>query len=274
MTSGLNTNSKYYVNLGDKVFIYIDSRRKWIIKLERGKVFSSDRGSISLDALLGTSYGSKIKTSMNFDAYIMRPLLIDFIEKGIQRVTQVIYPKDQGFISLLLGLTSGLRVLEIGIGTGSTTAVLANFVRPTGHVYGYEINEKFLEVARKNLAELGLLDYVTLKLRDARSSIDEQDIDAAIVDIGDPWSVLETLYKALKPSAPVIFFLPSMNQIEKLYTALTNHMGFIDIRCYEILLREVKLSKESIRPANIMVGHTGYIVFARKIVREQPMVTL
>lgn len=263
MTSGLSTEIK----ANDRALIYIDPRRRWIVRVVKGGSFSSDRGSISFDKIVGLSYGSRVKTSANFDAYIMKPLLIDLIEKGIRRVTQVIYPKDQGFIVLLLGIAPGSNVLEIGVGTGSTTAVLANFVRPTGRVYGYEIREDFLNVAKKNLAELDLLEYVTLKLKDAKDGIDERDIDAAVVDVGDPWTILDHLHTALKPSAPVVFFLPSINQVEKIYNALIEHKGFIDIRCFEILLREIELSREAIRPKNIMVGHTGYIVFARKVIR-------
>lgn len=265
MTSGLSGNA---VEFGDKVLIYADHRRRWIIRVEEGRVFTSDRGSIKLDSVVGLSYGSRVKTSTNFEVYLLKPLLIDLLERGLKRVTQILYPKDQGFISLLLGLAPGLRVLEVGVGTGSTTAVLANFIRPTGRVYGYEIREDFLAVAKKNLAELGLLDYVTLKNRDAREGIDERDIDAAVIDIADPWSVIDRVYEALRPSAPLVFFIPSMNQIEKLYNALVEHGGFIDIRCYELMLREIKLSRESIRPESLMIGHTGYIVFARKVLKS------
>jgi tRNA (adenine57-N1/adenine58-N1)-methyltransferase len=269
MTSGLSSGNveDSVVNFGDKVLLYFDKKRRWIIRVEKGKVFSCDKGKIELDRLVGLIYGSKVKTSANFDVYIMRPLLIDYLERGLKRATQIIYPKDQGFIIMLLGVAPGSRVLEIGVGTGSTTITLASIVKPTGHVYGYEIREDFIDIAKKNLLELGLLDYVTIKLKDARQGVDERDIDAAVVDIGDPWNVLGALYEALKPSAPVVFFVPSMNQVEKLFNVLTEHGGFIDIRCYELLLREIRLGKESIRPANFMVGHTGYIMFARKISR-------
>ena len=267
MTSGLSKDADT-VRIGDKILIYFDPKRRWIVKVEKDRVFSSDRGAIALNNAVGLKYGSKIVSSTGFTAYIMRPLLIDFLEKGMKRVTQIIYPKDQGFITLLLGIASGSKVLEIGVGTGSTTAVLANIVRPTGHVYGYEIRREFLDVAKKNLESLGLIEYVTLKLKDAREGIDEQDIDAAVVDIGDPWSVLESLWQALRPSAPAAFFIPSMNQIEKLYNALLTHRGFADIRCFELLLREIKMSRESIRPSSLMIGHTGYIVFARKVSKE------
>ncbi|MEM4442209.1 MAG: tRNA (adenine-N1)-methyltransferase [Ignisphaera sp.] len=265
MTSALSEN--IYVHPDDKILIYMDRRRRWITKVEKDRVFTSDRGSIHLDDVIGLEYGSRVKTSTKFNAYILKPLLIDFLEKGFTRVTQVIYPKDQGFIVMLLGLSPGLRIVEVGVGTGNTTAVLANIVRPTGHVYGYEIREEFLNIARKNLEILGLASYVTLKLKDAKEGIDEKEIDGAVVDVADPWNLLEHLHTTLKPSAPVVFFIPSINQIEKLYNSLVEHGGYIDIRCYEVLLREIMLTKESIRPSSLMIGHTGYIMFARKVTR-------
>uniref|UniRef100_A0A7C2VDH4 tRNA (Adenine-N1)-methyltransferase n=1 Tax=Ignisphaera aggregans TaxID=334771 RepID=A0A7C2VDH4_9CREN len=264
MTSGLSTDN-YIVSEGDKALLYFDSKRRWIVRIERDKAFSSDRGKIQLSDVIGVPYGSKIRTSVNFDAYVMKPLLIDYIEKGLRRATQVIYPKDQGLIVLLLDISPGKKVLEVGVGTGSTTIVLANIVRPLGHVYGYDVREEFIKIAKRNIAEVGLLDYVTLKVKDAREGIDEQDLDAAVVDIGDPWNILDNLYNALRPSAPVVFFLPSMNQVMKLFNALEEFKGFKDLRCYEVLAREIKLSAESIRPASVMVGHTGYIFFARKV---------
>jgi len=265
MTPGL---SKDDIEYNSDVVIYIDRRRKWLLKVSKNKVFSSDKGNIRLDNIVGLYYGGKITTSLNINAWLLKPLLIDYLELGIKRVTQVIYIKDLGLISLLLGLSPGYKVLEIGVGTGNTTAVLANYVKPDGHVYGYELREEFLKVAELNLQMLNLRQYVTLKLKDAREDIDENDIDAAIVDIPDPWNVLNTLYNALKYSAPVVFFIPTMNQIMKLYEALNRHRGFIDVRCYETLMREIELANESIRPSTIMVGHTGYIVFARKVFKD------
>jgi tRNA (adenine57-N1/adenine58-N1)-methyltransferase len=265
MTPGL---SKDDIEYNSDVVVYIDRRRKWLLKVSKNKVFSSDKGNIRLDNIVGLYYGGKITTSLNINAWLLKPLLIDYLELGIRRATQVIYVKDLGLISLLLGLSSGYKVLEIGVGTGNTTVVLANYVKPDGHVYGYEVREEFLKVAELNLQMLNLRQYVTLKLKDAREGIDENEIDAAIVDIPDPWNVLNTLYNALRYSAPVVFFIPTMNQIMKLYDALNRHRGFIDIRCYETLMREIELTHESIRPSTIMVGHTGYIVFARKVFKD------
>ncbi len=262
----LNRNEA--VNEGDEVLVYIDSRRKWITKIVRGRVLGSDRGYIKHDEVIGKVFGSEVRLSMGFPAYILKPLLIDYLEKGFRRRTQVLYPKDIGLIVLLLGIGPGSRVLESGIGSGFMTAVLANIVRPEGRVYAYEIREDFAKLAKENLARLGLDRYVDIKVRDIRMGVDERDLDAAVLDLPNPWDVLDVVYRALKPSAPMVFFLPTMNQIEKLVSALREHGGFVDLRCFEVLLREIRLVPGAIRPETRMIGHTGYILFARKVLAE------
>lgn len=266
MTSVLNHGNT--IEYGKEVLIYFDNRRRFLVKLEQGKKFSSDKGIILIDDVVKRGVGSQVVTTLNARAWILHPLLIDYLEKGIKRVTQVIYPKDLGFIVLMLGIGSGCRVLEAGVGSGNTTMVLAHFVKPQGHVFGYENRKEFIEIAKSNLARVGLDKYVTIKYGDIKKGVDERELDAAIIDMPDPWEALETLYSALKPSAPVAFFIPSMQQLIKLFEAVDEHKGFMDVRAYEVLLREIELSRRAIRPSTHMVGHTGFIFFARKVIKS------
>jgi tRNA (adenine57-N1/adenine58-N1)-methyltransferase len=210
-------------------------------------------------------YGSVIKLSTGVKAYILRPTLIDYMFKGFKRVTQVIYPKDLGFITLLADIRPGSRVLEGGVGTGFLTAVIARYVGDEGHVYAYEIDKRRIDVALENLRLVGLENRVTFRNKDVRVDVEDYDIDSAILDIPDPWNALKTLARALKPSATVISFLPSINQVEKLVNYVLDSGLFVDLRTYEILLREYEVSKDVIRPKTMMVGHTGYIVFMRML---------
>ena len=256
------------VSEGLDILMYIDKRRRWIVKIRKGSVFGSDRGYIKHDAIIDIPFGASIPLSTGAKAWILKPLLIDYLEKGFKRVTQVLYPKDIGLIIVLLGIAPGHRVLEAGIGSGFLTSVLANIVKPNGRVYAYEIREEFANIAKMNLERIGLLDYVTIKIKDIKEGIDERDLDAAILDMPNPWEVVDVLYQALKPSAPIIFFLPTINQVEKLFNALQQHGGFIDIRCYELLLREYRLTSGALRPETRMIGHTGYILFTRKVIKK------
>ena len=256
------------VEEGSEVLMYIDRRRKWIVRVERGKVFGSDRGVARHDDIVGREIGSSIELSAGFRAYILRPLLIDYLERGFARKTQVLYPKDMGLILLLLGIGPGSRVLEAGIGSGFMTSVLANVVRPSGKVYAYEVRKEFAEVALRNLRRLGLDAFVEVKVRDLKQGVDERELDAAVLDMPDPWDALEVVHEALRPAAPVVFFLPTASQVDKLLHKLTEFRGFVDIRVFETLLREYRPVPGALRPETVMVGHTGYIVFARKVLKE------
>lgn len=249
---------------GDLVLLYIDERRSRLFRVKRGIIISTDKGAVRSDDVIGKEWGSIIKLSTGAKAYILRPTLMDTIMKGYRRVTQVIYPKDLSLILLLSGIGQGSKVIESGVGTGFLTTVLAHYVGDEGHVYGYEIRKEFAEAALKNLRLAGLSNRVTIKVKDIKEGIDESGLDAAFLDLPDPWDALEHVHKALKPSAPTLIFVPSVNQIIKTLHALLK-MDFVDIHVYETLLREYQHDPDALRPQTLSVTHTGYVIFARTV---------
>jgi len=257
--------AKEVISEDDWVLIYIDERRVFLVRVEKGKRFESDKGVILLDDLIGLEYGSTITLSTGTRAFVLKPIFHDFFLK-YKRLTQVIYPKDLGYIIFLSGISSGSRVLEAGVGTGFLTTTLANIVRPTGKVYAYEIRREFYENAIRNLRISGLLEYVDIRLGSVEEAKNElRDLDAVFLDLPDPWRYVNVVYTVLKPSRPLIVFIPTVNQVEKTVLALREHGGFIDIHAYELLLREYQVKEGATRPRSYMIGHTGFIVFARKV---------
>ena len=63
-------------------------------------------------------------------------------------------------------LAPGMRVLEIGTGSGYHAAVIAEIVGPKGAVYSIERLAELSSFARRNLARTGYLDRVTLIIGD------------------------------------------------------------------------------------------------------------
>lgn len=253
-----------HIKFGDLVLVVFDEKRKYLLRVEP-KEFHTDRGFFKVEELVGLKYGSKHKTNLGYEFRVWKPVLPEVITK-IPRKTQIIYPKDSSFILLLSSVGPGSRVVEAGSGSGALTIVLAYYVKPDGKVYSYEIVEERLKDVRKLLEKLGLNDYVELRNKDVREGIDEREVDSVILDLADPWNVLEPAYRALKPSGTLICFVPTVNQLEKLSTSIIEHGGFEDPKAYEMLLREYKLKKGEVRPHTWIVGHTGYIVFTRKAV--------
>ncbi len=251
------------VKENENVLLILDNIRKYLIRAERNKRFHTHKGYIDINELLTKNYGETIKSNLGFDFYICKPTLTDYISK-ILRKTQIIYPKDAAYIVLIADIKNGSRVVEIGTGSGALTCVLANFVKTEGHVYSYEIKKEYIEIASKNLERLGLSQYVTIKNKDATEGIEEKEVDSVIMDIPDPWNLLDKAKEALKPSGILIAFCLTVNQMEKLVKAMLEKR-FIDVHVVEILEREYQADPTRIRPKTRMISHTGYIVWGRSV---------
>ncbi|HUI86829.1 MAG TPA: tRNA (adenine-N1)-methyltransferase [Nitrososphaerales archaeon] len=250
------------------ILVYRDRRRKWIIRPKDTPKLHTHLGILDVGALVGGSYGRTATTTLGDTLTILKPTIEDLTMK-LARRTQVIYPKDLGLIALKLGIHSGSRVVETGTGSGSTTAMLAYLVQPGGMVYTYEINPEFQETAKKNIEKLGFGDYVKFVAGDAKNGFEETEMDAGVLDVGDPWDVIPSMKKSLKPSAPMVAITPTTNQAERLVQKMKDE-GFAAIEALEIMMRHLEARVGMTRPSNIMIGHTAYLVFGRTTASETP----
>lgn len=241
--------------------MYRDRRRKWLIRPRDTPKLHTHLGILDVSALVGKEYGVGVTTTLGDELIVLKPTIEDLIMK-LARRTQVIYPKDLGIMMVRLGVHSGSRVVETGTGSGATTALLAYLAQPAGMVYTYDINPEFQAVAKKNIERLGLGQQVTFKVRDARLGFDEGEMDAGIIDVGDPWEIVPSMKKALRPSAPIAAITPTTNQAERLVARMKEE-GFAAIETLEILMRNLEARVGMTRPSNHMIGHTAYLTFAR-----------
>ncbi len=255
------------ISEGDPVVLHVYRRgrpRRYYIRPFRGRSYSTIAGSISGDGIIGLEWGSRVDLSWGY-GYLLRPTISDLMDGFYDRRSQVIYPKDSGYIALKAGLRPGARVIEAGIGSGFLTTVAALHVCPTGRIYAYDTRGDMIRIALENIRMAGLLDCVEAKLGDVRRGVAEKGLDAGLLDIPDPWNALEGLYEALKPSSPLVVFLPTSTQLDKLASALEKIEGWILEEAVEILRREVELAPGAVRPSPRMIGHTGYIVTLRRV---------
>ncbi len=239
--------------------------KKFLVKVKRGKVLHTHRGAIDLSSLIGKEWGCLVETSKGERVEVHRPTIADHMEK-IGRVTQIIYPKDAGFMILKSGVKPGDTVIEIGTGSGAFTIALSNFLGAEGRIYSYELRKESIEIAERNI-KLLRLNNVVLKHKDAKEGIDESDADAVFLDIPDPWELLPQVYERLKPNGKFVAFVPSCEQISKTVN-MAREVGFGLIEVHEILDREYESDERRTRPLPMMVGHTGFIVIGRKISKE------
>ena len=255
------------IHEGSYVLLFHTPRKKWLAKVTPDKKFHTHIGIIDISALIGMEYGAAVRTTEGKLIFLIEPTVHDFIMKS-ERKTQIVYPKDLGYIAARTGLQSGSKVLEIGTGSAALATFMASIVKPDGHIYSFDVNPEFMAIARRNLEKAGMDKYVTLYQHDPHQGINIIDADVAIVDLGDPWTVLEQVHNALKGSGAFVAICPTMNQTEKTAAEL-KYAGYTDIDCVELFIRNIEAREGMTRPSMRMIGHTTYLVFGRKVQRQK-----
>ena len=251
---------------GEKVLFITPKGKKYLLEVRRGKRFHSSEGYIDLDQIIGLPYGSRVKTNTGSTWVAARPLILDRV-LNFPRITQIVYPKDLGYIVLMSGVRCGSKVVEGGTGAAVLTTILAYYVAPTGKVYSYDVEEDHLKNAEKQLEKVGLRDFVELKRGDLTKQIDEKEVDAVILDIPTPWLAISNAKQALKDGGMLVSISPTIEQVIETVEALRNE-GFADITTVEILLRTLRVKRGMTRPEHLMHAHTAYITTARKAYKE------
>jgi len=253
----------------DLVMLVSRDHKRFFIRLQTGHQLHTHRGIIEHDALLGQPLGRQVASHLGHHFLVLEPSIHDVV-KHLRRTTQIVYPKEIGYILIRMNIGPGTRIIEAGTGSGGLTVALARYVQPDGRVYSYEIRPDVLNLAHRNLESLGLLPWVELKHRDIAAGFDETEVDALFLDVRQPWEYLAQAWTALKGGGFFGAILPTANQVIELIGALPQH-GFADISVEELLLRPYKPVPGRLRPADRMVAHTGYLIFARKL--AQPLAT-
>lgn len=82
-------------------------------------------------------------------------------------------PHMVGLMLEILDLQPGMKVLEIGGGSGYHAALMAYLVRPNGHVYTVEIIEELAERAREALQQTGFAEAVDVVVADGSRGLPE-----------------------------------------------------------------------------------------------------
>ncbi len=249
----------------DLVYIVYDNKkRKWLRKVESGKQFHTDRGYLDYDDIIGKEFGSIVLSKpYNHKFFLFKPLPSDIVV-NMTRASQIIYPEDIGLILVYTGIVPGSIVVEAGTGSGSLTGILAKYVQHTGHIYSYDVRDTAIKQARKNMTKLGVSEFVTIRKGDLLTDVEHSNIDVVVLDLATPWLAIEKVHGFLKNSGVLCSFSPVIEQVIKTHEALkTNH--FHDIKTFELLKREIRVKFNATRPNSRMIGHTGYITFARKL---------
>ncbi|WP_458454947.1 tRNA (adenine-N1)-methyltransferase [Methanobrevibacter sp.] len=239
----------------------LDERGKKYV-LKPGHEFQSDLGIIKPEILDEAKVGDEVKSHLDHTFKIMKPNINDFIDI-MDRRCSILLQKDIGQVLSHTGLGAGSRVVDAGTGAGAIALNFGNVVGPDGEVFTYEIREDFADVARKNIENFGIKN-ITVKNRDIKEGIDEDDVDLIFLDLPKPFEIFEDVMESLNLGGWLVVYAPYIDQAEISYR-IAKKVGFYNIEITEIFQRGLEVRPQGVRPKTRMVGHSGYLVFARKL---------
>ena len=250
------------VEKGKRIVLIDETYRKYIISTDDKTDKYKGIGVIDPKIFIGKRYGEQIEIG-NKKFWILEPSLQDKLQ-GLKRKAQIILPRDAAHILINCSIESGKIVFEAGIGSGSLTIALATAVAPNGKVISCDNREDFINHAIKNLTNSDLYKYVEIKNKDVTQGIEEKDLDAVILDIPNPWEVVIHAWNSLKPGGYLCTYSPLISQVEQTVKEIKK-CNFIELKTFENIQREMVISEYGTRPSFDMLGHTGYLTFARKV---------
>ena len=217
------------------------------------------------DLILGSEEGTVVHSTTGAELRCFRPRYADFVLK-MPRGAQVVYPKDVAAILVFADVGPGTAVLEAGSGSGALTIALCRSVGPEGRVVSYEARADFHGKASENV-ELFFgkpPEWLDLRLGDVREVAETGErFGRAILDLPEPWSVLDAVTAVLSPGGLLCCYLPTTNQTQATVMAMRS-AGYAEVETLESLLRTWHVTEQSVRPDHRMVAHTGFVTIGRR----------
>ena len=239
----------------------LDERGKKYI-LKPGAEFQSDLGIVKADVLDNAQIGDEVKSHLDHSFKIVKPNVNDFIDL-MERRCSILIKKDIGQVLAHTGLGAGSRVVDAGTGAGAIALHFGNVVGLEGKVFTYEVREDFAEVARRNIDNFGITN-IEVKNKNIKEGIDENNIDLIFLDLPKPFEIFEEVMESLNVGGWLAVYAPYIDQAETSYR-VAKKLGFYDIEIIETLERGLEVRTQGVRPKTRMVGHSGYLLFARKL---------
>ncbi|MDQ2874774.1 MAG: tRNA (adenine-N1)-methyltransferase [Actinomycetota bacterium] len=250
---------------GDQVQLTDPKGRQHRLVLVAGKVFHTHRGGLAHDELIGQPEGSLV-TSPGGTAYIaLRPLLADYT-LSMARGAAVVYPKDAAQIVAMADIFPGATVIEAGAGSGALSSWLLRAVGEEGLLLSYERRPDFAQIARENVERYfgGPHPAWRLTVSDLPGDL-PGDTDRIVLDMLAPWEHTAAAAAALVPGGLLCCYVATTTQLARTVTALRDHGTFAEPAAWETMQRGWHVEGLAVRPEHRMVGHTGFLITARRL---------
>jgi tRNA (adenine57-N1/adenine58-N1)-methyltransferase len=250
---------------GEDVIILDSKGREYLISLKKGEAFSTHRGTLRHDLIIGKEEGALLTTEGKGEYIALRPTFNQFV-LNLKRTAQIIYPKDIGPILLWADIYPGAFVVEGGAGWGALTIALLRAIGEKGKLVTYEIREDFAKKATENIGRF--LGYVTnheMKLGDIYGGIEEADVDRIILDIPEPWKAVTHAASSLRNGGILLAYLPTIIQVREFCETVRDAKIFTEPDVFEVSHRPWNVKGRSVRPVSWVFSHSAFITVVRKI---------
>lgn len=273
---------------GDHVQLTDEKGRRHRLVLAEGKAFHTHRGSVAHDDLIGAPEGSLVQASGGTQYIALRPLLADYTV-SMARGATVVYPKDATVIVGLADMFPGARVLEAGAGSGALSCWLLRAIGESGCLVSYERRPDFAEIARRNVEAFFGGPHPAWRLvvaelpgtaaaedpgadgpaenlgADGHAEDRLRDFDRVVLDMLAPWEHIAAAATWLMPGGLICSYVATTTQLSKVVEELRAHGAFDEPLSWETMLRGWHVEGLAVRPEHRMVGHTGFLVTARRL---------
>jgi tRNA (adenine57-N1/adenine58-N1)-methyltransferase len=250
---------------GDQVQLTDPKGRQHRLVLVAGKIFHTHRGGVAHDELIGQPEGCLV-TSTGGTAYIaLRPLLADYT-LSMARGAAVVYPKDAAQVVAMADIFPGATVIEAGAGSGALSAWLLRAVGEEGLLISYERRPDFAQIARENVERYFGGPHPAWQLN--VSDLPEQlppDTDRIVLDMLAPWEHMTAAAAALLPGGVLCCYVATTTQLARTVTAMRDQGSFAEPAAWETMQRGWHVEGLAVRPEHRMVGHTGFLITARRL---------
>ena len=260
--------------VGDRVQLTGPKGRLNTITLEAGGEFHTHQGYVRHDDLIGQPDGTVVTststTDQSADYLALRPLLTDFV-MSMPRGAAIIYPKDAAAILAQADIFPGATVVEAGVGSGALSLWLLRAIGQDGHLHSFERREEFSTVARANVvgflgAEPTNWDITIGDLTHTLGDVVEPGTaDRVILDMLAPWECLGAVSDALAPGGVLLCYIATVTQLSRVAEAIRSTGNFTDPDSSETIIRGWHVEGLAVRPDHRMIGHTGFLLTARRL---------
>lgn len=240
------------------------------VSLKHGEEFHTHRGVIKHDDIIGLPDASVVLNSSGIEYLVMRPLLVDFV-MSMPRGAAIIYPKEAQAILGQADIFPGARVVEAGVGSGALSLWLLRAIGPTGHLYSFERREEFADIAKLNVATFHgyTPENWSVTVGDLQDelpkTVDPGQADRVVLDMLAPWECVDMVAEALIPGGVVLMYVATVTQLSRVVEALRATGQFSHPQSSETIVRGWHVEGLAVRPEHRMIGHTAFLVTARKL---------